>query len=83
MIYKILVTGGLNFNLTKLCHFTARSVFEYIREGAHCVSQRDILRDDFLESSTPLESSRSRIDLINYYTVIDRFTFRTKAVFEL
>jgi hypothetical protein len=42
--------GGLNFNLAKLCHFTARSVFEYIRVGAHYASQRDILRGDFWET---------------------------------
>ena len=47
--------GEMNFNLAKLCHFTARSVFEYIRVGAHCASQRDILRGDFWENSLPLD----------------------------
>jgi hypothetical protein len=39
--------GGFSLKLAKLCHFTARAVLECLRAGAHCVSQRDILRSDF------------------------------------
>ena len=43
---------SLYFNLAKLCHFTARNVFKYVRAGAHCVSQHGILRGDFWELFT-------------------------------
>ena len=39
--------GGFSFYLAKLCHFTAKTIFEYVRGGAHCVSQHGILRGDF------------------------------------
>jgi hypothetical protein len=35
MIYMLLVTRRFNWNLAKPFHFTARSVFECIRAGAH------------------------------------------------
>ena len=84
IIYLIVFGDGgfISFNLAKFCHFTARTVSEYRRAGAHCVSQHDILRGEFGNSS-PLEFPRSRIDLKSYSIAIVWIIFLTEAVFDL
>jgi hypothetical protein len=48
-VISFIVFGGgvFSLKLAKLCHFTTRNFFAFLRAGAHCVSQRDILRNDF------------------------------------
>ena len=50
MIYMILVTEDLILISLSFVTLLLDQFFEYIRVGANCASQRDILRDDFWET---------------------------------
>ena len=76
IIYYIVFGDGslINFNLAKLCNFTTRTVFDYIRAGAHCISKHDILRGDFWKLFTSKISEKFNIlDKIFYSDWLNQF----------
>ena len=82
MIYMILVTGDWILISLSFVPLLFDQFWVYTRRCPLRKSTRH-LAWRLLGNSLPLDFPKSRIDLINYSTVIDCFTFRTKAVFEL